>query len=64
MKIIASKVISNTASINIYEIDYHFVSVGINDNKPKKHKLYYNNKNQPYFNFRGHREYFFEYSLI
>lgn len=59
-KIIAAKVICNTASINVYSIEEEKIEAGLNDDKPKKYKLYYNT-NGVYFNFLGQRQYLDEF---
>lgn len=64
-KIIAVKTICNAASINIYSIDEEEekIEVSLNDDTPKKYKLYYN-KNGIYFNFLGHRNYLDEFVRV
>ncbi|OAA90875.1 hypothetical protein [Clostridium ljungdahlii] len=62
-KVIASCGLCNAASLNLYEIlngidDY--VIAGINNNKPRKYKLYSTNKGI-YFNWGGNRYYLHEF---
>ena len=59
--VIASKVICNTASINIYYASSYYVVVGVNNSIPKWYKVYDTPKGRCYFNFRGTREYLDEY---
>ena len=54
-EVIASKTITNTISINIYNIVYGLydkVLVGINNNKPRYYNIYSSNKGN-YFNLGG-----------
>lgn len=58
-EVIASYGLTNTASLNIYSIDFgidDFVIAGINSLKSRKYKLYSTNKGI-YFNFGGTRFY-------
>ena len=55
-KVIAVIGITNVASMNIYDISDEEVLAGINNEKPRKYKLYVNTKGY-YFNFRGRRFY-------
>ena len=64
MTVIASRSLFNSGSINIHDVIYgidDFVLVGINDNKPRKYKLYYTPSKGAYFNLFGHREYLIDY---
>ena len=63
LKVMATSGISNNASLNIYNIEYgidDYVVAGINNDKPRKHKLY-NNSKGTYFNFGGIRNYLNEF---
>lgn len=55
---IAIHSIFNTMSLNIYDVDDNadWVLVGVNSSKPRKYRLYSNNKGQ-YFNFKTARYY-------
>lgn len=44
LKVIGFWVICNTASLNVYGIEDEKMLVGINDNKPRWHKIYTNSK--------------------
>ena len=55
-KVIAVIGLTNTASINIYDINDEEIVVGVNNIKPRTYKLYHTNKGV-YFNFKGSRYY-------
>lgn len=55
-KVIAVIGLTNTASINIYDINDDEIVLGINNNKPRTYKLYHTNKGV-YFNLKGSRYY-------
>lgn len=66
MNPIASLAICNTASLNIYDIEHgieDYVVVGMNDDRPIKHKIYYNMKGG-YFHWGGRRFYLSEFELV
>ena len=48
--------LTNTAFLNIYDINDEEIVVGINNNKSRTYKLYHTNKGV-YFNFKGSRYY-------
>lgn len=60
MKVIASCPICNTASLNIYTIDEEVVYASINNDNPKKYKLYTSTKGC-YFRFAKTRYYLSEF---
>ena len=65
MNPIASLALCNTASLNIYDIEHgieDYVVVGMNDETPIKHKIYYNMKGG-YFHWGGRRYYLNEFTL-
>lgn len=55
-KLIAVIGLTNTSSMNIYDLSDEEVLAGINNEKPRKYKVYVNTKGY-YFNFRGCRFY-------
>jgi len=57
-KIIGCAGLTNTASLNVHELNdqEEYVVASINNIKPRKHKLYYNTKGV-FFNFGGSRFY-------
>ena len=48
--------LTNTAFLNIYDVNDEEIVVGINNNKSRTYKLYHTNKGV-YFNFKGSRYY-------
>lgn len=55
-KLIAVIGLTNTSSLNIYDVNDEEVLAGINNEKPRKYKVYVNTKGY-YFNFKGSRYY-------
>ena len=51
--------LTNTAFLNIYDVNDEEIVVGINNNKSRTYKLYHTNKGV-YFNFKGSRYYLHE----
>ena len=68
-KVLASMALSNSVSLNIYEIehgidDYVYAGMGgVSNNKVRKYKLYYNSKGA-YFNFGKSRYYMNEFIRV
>ena len=60
--VIGSYTLSNVASLNIYNIEdrEEYVVAGINNDKKRKYKLYFNNKGT-YFNWGKHRYYLHDF---
>lgn len=48
--------LTNTAFLNIYDINDEEIVLGVNNNKSRTYKLYHTNKGV-YFNFKGSRYY-------
>lgn len=55
-KLIAVIGLTNTSSLNIYDVNDEEIIVGLNNQTPRTYKLYYTNKGV-YFNFKGSRYY-------
>lgn len=55
-KLIAVIGLTNTSSLNIYDVNDEEIIVGLNNQTPRIYKLYYTNKGV-YFNFKGSRYY-------
>ncbi|MFT8313270.1 MAG: hypothetical protein ABF633_03330 [Clostridium sp.] len=65
-KVIASLTVCNTATLNIYSVDYgidDYITVGLNNFKSRKYKLYSTNKGT-YFNYDGLRYYVHEFLKV
>lgn len=65
-KVIASVGLTNTSSLNIYEIVHDvedYVVAGMNDDTPRKYKVYSNTKGS-YFKWGGSRYYLDEFIRI
>lgn len=55
-KVIAVIGLTNTSSLNIYDVNDEEIIVGLNNQTHRTYKLYYTNKGV-YFNFKGSRYY-------
>lgn len=55
-KVIAVIGLTNTSSLNIYDVNDEEIIVGLNNQTPRTYKIYYTNKGV-YFNFKGSRYY-------
>ena len=55
-KVIAVIGLTNTSSLNIYDVNDEEIIVGLNNQTPRTYKLYHTTKGV-YFNFKGSRYY-------
>ena len=65
-KVIASYCIVNTISLNVYQLEEgadYYVLAGLNNDKPRKYKLYDSSKGS-YFNFKGNRYYLNDFMRV
>ena len=53
-EVIASWGICNTASLNVYDIGEDDLLVGINNNRPERKEIEYDQEGEPYIDFGGH----------
>lgn len=65
-RVIASLFLSGRGALNIYEVDSdeECIIVGLNDDKPKKYKLYWNEDCEYYFNYDKTRYYLHQFIKV